>query len=81
VRRDPSPAFAVALSLSWALLPIPLAAVIRRRSRRKNARGSSTPGIEPSLAPGAELGAEPGAEPGIERSADSEDSAATEEAL
>lgn len=46
-RRDPSPALAVALSLTWALLPIPLAAAIRRRSRRR-VRGTSNGGEHPT---------------------------------
>lgn len=42
VRRDPSPVFAVALSLTWALLPIPLAAAIRRRSRKRSSDKGET---------------------------------------
>jgi len=38
VKRAPSPIFAVGLSLSWALLPVPLAAILRRRAKRKSKR-------------------------------------------
>jgi hypothetical protein len=34
-RKPPSAGFAIALSLTWALLPIPLAAVVKRRARKK----------------------------------------------
>jgi hypothetical protein len=35
VKKPPSAVFAVGLSLTWALLPVPVAAMLRRRSRRK----------------------------------------------
>jgi hypothetical protein len=42
-KKPPSAVFAVALSLSWALLPVPVAAMLRRRSRRKkSARRAAT---------------------------------------
>jgi hypothetical protein len=34
-KKAPSAGFAVVLSLSWALLPIPLAAAVKRRARKK----------------------------------------------
>jgi hypothetical protein len=34
VKKQPSAFFAVALSLTWALLPLPVAAVVRRRGRK-----------------------------------------------
>jgi hypothetical protein len=33
----------MALSLSWALLPVPLAAILRRRSRRRRNAGEAKP--------------------------------------
>jgi hypothetical protein len=34
-KKEPSAAFAVAFSLAWAFLPIPVAAMVRRRSRKQ----------------------------------------------
>lgn len=39
-KKAPSAGFAVVLSLSWALLPIPLAAAVRRRARRKQRKSA-----------------------------------------
>ncbi len=38
VKRPPNAAFAVGLSMTWALLPVPFAAALRRRARRKRGR-------------------------------------------
>ena len=46
-KKPPSAAFAMALSLSWALLPVPLAAMLRRRSRRRRK-------VDPKAAPADE---------------------------
>ena len=45
-KKNPSPLFALALSLCWGLLPVPVAAMIRRRSRR--ARTSHEPRTDAS---------------------------------
>jgi hypothetical protein len=41
-KRNPSAAFALAISLSWALLPVPIAALVRRRSRRRTRRNDES---------------------------------------
>jgi hypothetical protein len=38
VKRTPSASFALALSLVWGALPIPLAAFLRRRNRKPVAK-------------------------------------------
>jgi len=43
---DDSPSFALAASVMWAFMPVPLAAVMRRRSRRRK-----KPSAEPEVAP------------------------------
>jgi hypothetical protein len=37
-RKAPNAAFAVGLSMTWALLPVPLAAALKRRARRRKRR-------------------------------------------
>jgi hypothetical protein len=45
-KKPPSAVFGVALSLTWALLPVPVAAMLRRRSKKK--KKPSRPDAEPT---------------------------------
>lgn len=44
-KRPPNAVFALALSLSWALLPVPVAALLRRRAKRK--KSAATKEVSP----------------------------------